>query len=111
MPRRWCFVSVILAAALAACAQPPPPAQPLDEPAQAACEEFAPLGPEVRRGALEGPSLYRELQDVYDVARTSENEEVDRAAQRLLTAAIGNDRQAMTRALTELQQACGLPFS
>lgn len=88
----------------------PAPAD-LDAPAQQACEDFAPLGGAVRRGELEGRELYRELQDVYDVARTSENAEVTQAAQRLLTAAINEDRQATTAAVTELQQACALPFS
>lgn len=83
----------------------------LDGAAAAACEEFAPLGGQVRRGELSGTPLYRALQSVYDQARESDNEAVGRAAQTLLTAAIGNDRRAMTDAVTELQQACGLPFS
>lgn len=110
---RPALVAGLLIAAAAGCSggdEAPAPAD-LDAPAQQACEDFAPLGGEVRRGELEGPELYRELQDVYNVARTSENAEVSQAAQRLLTAAINEDRRATTAAVTELQQACALPFS
>lgn len=101
---------LVLIGALVGCASTPPPAQPLDEQAQAACTAFAPLGGQVRRGDLEGPPLYRALQDVYDLARTSGNEEVAHSAQRLLAAAINNDQQATASTVTELQEACGLPF-
>ena len=113
MLRPAAMVAGLLIAAAAGCsggAEVPPPVD-LEAPAQQACEDFAPLGGQVRRGELEGPELYRELQDVYDVARTSANEEVERAAERLLTAAINGDRRATTAALTELQQACALPFA
>ena len=105
-------LAVVAVVSLAACSGggDVPAAATLDAAATQACEHFSPLGGEVRRGELEGPELYRELQDVYDVARTSENEDIDRAAQRLLTAAINGDRRATTAAVTELQQACGLPF-
>lgn len=102
---------LLLVGVVAGCASPPPPAQPLDDDAQAACEDFAPIGGDVRRGELEGPELYRELQHVYNEARTSENTEVTEAAYRLLSAAINEDREATTAAVTELQQACALPFS
>lgn len=111
---RLTFVGAFLiAAAAVACSGggDAPAVATLDPAAAQACDDFAPLGGEVRRGELEGRELYRELQDVYNVARTSENAAVSEAAQRLLTAAINDDRRATTAAVTELQQACALPFS
>ena len=106
-------VAVLAIAGLAGCSGGGdiPEVTTLDPAAAEACEQFSAIGGQVRRRELAGPELYRELQDVYDVARTSENAEVSQAAQRLLTAAINEDRQATTAAITELQQACALPFS
>jgi hypothetical protein len=83
----------------------------LDAPAAKACEEFAPIGGQVRRGELEGPALYRALQDVWNIASQSENTDVVEASRSTLTAAIQDDRQALNSAVTQLQQACALPFS
>jgi hypothetical protein len=83
----------------------------LDAPAAQACEEFAPIGGPVRRGELEGPALYRALQDVWNTASQSENTDVVEAARSTLTAAIQDDRQGLSSAVTQLQQACALPFS
>lgn len=82
----------------------------LDAPAAQACEEFAPISGQVRRGELEGPELYRALQDVWNAATTSDNTEVVEAARMTLQAAIQDDRQALNAGITQLQQACALPF-
>ena len=86
-------------------------APPLDAAAEEACEAFEPVRRDVRRGELTGPNLYRVLQDVYDQARQSQREDVSGAAQRLLSAAINDDSRAVSQAVTELEQACGLPFA
>ena len=106
------LIAGLLFAAAAGCSggDEDAPAQ-LDAPAQQACAELAPIGGDVRRGELEGPELYRKLQDVYNAARTSQNSDVSDAAYRLLSAAIQEDRPATSAALTELQQACALPFT
>ena len=108
---RESVAAALLAVAIIGCSSPPPPAPELDAAAQTACDAFAPIGGEIRTGELEGPQLYRALQDVWDYAQRSDNAEVRNAAQTLLTTAIQDDQQAMNAAVTALQQACSLPFS
>lgn len=72
------------AVALGGCSDQPEPAPQLDEPAQHACDPVAPIAADVRRGDLEGPALYRALQDVWDAASPSQNADVRDSAQRLL---------------------------
>lgn len=102
----------VLAAAvvLAGCSSAPPPAPALDADAQAACDTLAPIAGDVRTGELEGPELYRALQDVWDAAQRSPDAAVRNNAQALLTAAIQDDQKALSTSLTALQRACNLPF-
>ena len=101
---------VAAAVALGACTSTPPPAAPLDAAAEGACDALAPIAADVRAGAIEGRELYRVLQDVWNLAQRAENAPVRENAQALLTAAINNDREALSTSLTALQQACNLPF-
>ena len=100
-----------LSLSLLACTETPPPAPELDAEAAQACSAFEPLAGMIRSRELEGPELYRELQDVWNVAQRSDTAEVREAAQTLLTRAIQGDEQATNEAVTTLQQACNLPFS
>jgi hypothetical protein len=81
----------------------------LDADAVTACERFAPVAAEVERGNLSGRPLYRALQDVYNVGRTSETDGFPERAQRLLTAAINNDDDALGEQLVAMRETCRLP--
>lgn len=97
----------MLAVALTACTGRA--SAPLDDAAEQACAELAPVVDDVEQGRLEGPPLYRALQDVYDVARTSEADGFAEAAQRALTAAINQDEVALAERLRALRERCRLP--
>lgn len=92
-----------------ACTPQPPATAPLDPPARAACELLGPVAGDVRTGRLEGPPLFRLLQDVFNEAGRSANTEVRESAEAALSGAINDDRPALRAALTRMQVACGLP--
>ena len=105
------MVGLMLTLVMLACSEPPPAAPKLDEEAAQACAAFEPIARMIRAGELEGPDLFRHLQDVWNIALRSDTAEVRNAVQTLLRSAIQEDQQATNAAVTTLQQACNLPFT
>ena len=83
-----------------------PTRQQLDEPAEAACERFEPVAAQVRSGELTGGPLYRALQDVYNVGRSSGTDGFAQRVADLNSAAINRDEQALRQGVLSLQLVC-----
>lgn len=78
----------------------------LDARAEAACEVYTPVAPEIRSGSLTGPKQFRALQDVYNEARLSESENFGFLVQAVLNAAISGDEQVRNERMDRLDEVC-----
>lgn len=80
----------------------------LDAAAERACDELGPVVDDVEEGRLQGPPLYRALQDVYDEAASSRVDGFAEAAQRALASAINEDEERSAVHLQRLRERCRL---
>lgn len=80
----------------------------LDPAAERACDRLQPVVDDVEGQRLQGPPLYRALQDVYDEARTSEVDGFAEQAQRALSAAVNADQPRVAEHLQQLRERCRL---
>ena len=99
-------VGVVVLAVVRPGADPQPTRQELDDAAIAACERFEPAAAQVRSGELQGPPLFRVLQDTFNDARRSQTDGFFQQVTELNTAAINDDQQALRQGVLALQLTC-----
>ena len=84
------------------------PGERLDPAAERACDRLQPVVDDVEKQRLQGPPLYRALQDVYDEARASDVDGFAEQAQRAVSAAVNADQARVAEHLQALRERCRL---